>query len=208
MTPSLHHWLHRFRLPLALSVVIIGLGLLGDAAQEWLRYDRAAILDGQWWRLLGAHLVHLGPGHLLMNLAGLWLVWALVGSALSERGWLVLMCADALITGLGLLIFNPQLGWYVGLSGVLHGLLVAGAVSEVRGGRRDAWLLLAALAFKLGWEQWAGPLPGSEASAGGTVIVDAHLYGALGGLLFALLLPPRLLPPRPPKTQSPASNSR
>jgi len=194
MTPSHHHWLHRFRLPLTLSAVIIGLGLPGDGVQEWLRYDRTAILDGQWWRLLSAHLVHLGGPHLAMNLAGLWLVWALVGAALSERSWLVLLFADALITGLGLLIFTPQLGWYVGLSGVLHGLLVAGTIAEIRAGRRGSWLLLAAVAFKLAWEQLAGPLPGSEASAGGTVIVDAHLYGALGGLLLSPLLPPRPQP--------------
>jgi len=202
MTSPHRHWLHPFQIPLILSVLIIGLGLFGDTTQEALRYDRGAIQDGQWWRLLSAHLVHLGPSHLLMNLAGLWLVWLLVGPALSTRSWLILLFADALITGLALLIFNPQLGWYVGLSGVLHGLLVAGAIADIRSGHRGTWLLLGAVVFKLGWEQLAGPLPGSEASAGGTVIVDAHLYGALGGLL-ALLLPARQAP-----SQSAASNSR
>ncbi len=202
MTSPYRHWLHRFQIPLILSALIIGLGLFGDTAQQALRYDRGAIQDGQWWRLLSAHLVHLGPSHLLMNLAGLWLVWLLVGPALSARNWLILLLADALTTGMALLILNPQLGWYVGLSGVLHGLLVAGAIADIRGGQRGAWLLLGAVAFKLGWEQMAGPLPGSEASAGGTVIVDAHLYGALGGLLV-LLLPARKAP-----TQPRANNSR
>ena len=202
MTSPHRHWLHPFQIPLILSALIIALGLFGDTAQEALRYDRSAIQDGQWWRLLSAHLVHLGPSHLLMNLAGLWLVWLLVGPALSTRSWVILLFTDALITGLALLIFNPQLGWYVGLSGVLHGLLVAGAIADIRSGHRATWLLLGAVVFKLGWEQLAGPLPGSEASAGGTVIVDAHLYGALGGLL-ALLLPARKAP-----SQSAASNSR
>ncbi len=202
MTSPYRHWLHRFQIPLILSALIIGLGLFGDTAQQALRYDRGAIQDGQWWRLLSAHLVHLGPSHLLMNLAGLWLVWLLVGPALSARNWLILLLADALTTGMALLILNPQLGWYVGLSGVLHGLLVAGAIADIRGGQRGAWLLLGAVVFKLGWEQMAGPLPGSEASAGGTVIVDAHLYGALGGLLV-LLLPARKTP-----TQPRANNSR
>ncbi len=191
--------MHQFRIPLLLSALIVVLALPGDSTQALLRYDRAAILDGQWWRLLSAHLLHLGGSHLLMNLAGLWLIWLLVGSALSPRSWLILLFADALITALALLILNPQLGWYVGLSGVLHGLLVAGASADIRAGHRGTWLLLGAVAFKLGWEQLAGPLPGSEASAGGTVIVDAHLYGALGGLL-GLLLPARQ--PAPPQSAS------
>jgi len=202
MTPPYRHWLHQFRIPLLLSALIVVLAMLGDSAQALLRFDRAAIFNGQWWRLLSAHLVHLGGSHLLMNLAGLWLVWLLVGPALSPRSWLILLLADALITGLALLIFNPQLGWYVGLSGVLHGLLVAGSIADIRAGHRGTWLLLGAVVFKLGWEQLAGPLPGSEASAGGTVIVDAHLYGALGGVL-ALLLPVRKTQP-----QSEADNSR
>jgi len=202
MTSPYRHWLHQFQIPLILSALIIGLGLFGDVAQQALRYDHGAIQDGQWWRLLSAHLIHLGPSHLLMNLAGLWLVWLLVGHALSSRSWLILLFADALITGLALLIFNPQLGWYVGLSGVLHGLLVTGAIADIRSGHRGTWLLLGAVALKLSWEQLAGPLPGSEASSGGTVIVDAHLYGALGGLL-GLLLPVRKV-----QAQSEANNSR
>lgn len=188
--------MHQFRIPLLLSALIVVLALPGDSTQALLRYDRAAILDGQWWRLLSAHLLHLGGSHLLMNLAGLWLIWLLVGSALSPRSWLILLFADALITTLALLILNPQLDWYVGLSGVLHGLLVAGAIADIRAGHRGTWLLLGAVACKLGWEQLAGPLPGSEASAGGAVIVDAHLYGALGGLLGLLLPAPQPAPPQ------------
>lgn len=180
--------LQKFSIPLTLSAIALVLALTDEAGQQLLRYDRAAILQGAWWRLLSGHLLHLGWSHLLMNLAGLALVWALVGGTLSNRNWLIILSADALITGLGLLIFNPQLDWYVGLSGILHGLLVAGIITQLKQGQRGSVLLLAALALKLAWEQFAGPLPGSESSAGGRVIVDAHLYGALGGLL-ALLLP-------------------
>ncbi len=188
MTSPNQHWLHQLRTPLLLSALIIIVTLLGDNERLALRYDRAAILSGQWWRLFSAHLVHLSVPHALMNLAGLWLIWLLFGPVLSQRGWLILLFSGALTTSLALLIFDPQLGWYVGLSGVLHGLLVAGAIVNIRTGHRGAWLLLAGVIFKLSWEQLAGPLPGSEASAGGTVIVNAHLYGALSGVA-SLLLP-------------------
>ena len=39
------------------------------------------------------------------------------------------------------------------------------------------------------WEQVYGPAPGSEEMAGGNVIVNAHMYGAIaGGLLCAAML--------------------
>ena len=41
---------------------------------------------------------------------------------------------------------------------------------------------------KLSWEQFDGALPGSESVAGGLVVVDAHLYGALAGALLGIVL--------------------
>ena len=54
----------------------------------------------------------------------------------------------------------------------------------------EGYLLAAFLAAKLVWEQLDGALPMSVSSAGGPVVVDAHLAGALGGLAgaFAVLL--------------------
>src|ERR1700746_1774855 len=49
----------------------------GDAGRELLRYDRAALAAGQWWRLLTAHLVHLDFDHAALNSLGLVLMWAL-----------------------------------------------------------------------------------------------------------------------------------
>ena len=37
--------------------------------------------------------------------------------------------ASVAMIDLGFVLFEPQLDWYVGLSGVLHGALAAGAVS-------------------------------------------------------------------------------
>ncbi len=156
----------------------------GEEARQLLRYERGAILQGEAWRLLTAHLVHLGPSHLLLNLAGLGLVQLLVGPYLPPRAWWAALLLAGLAVSGGLLLLDPGLRWYVGLSGALHGLLAAGALAALLAGGApwEGGLLLALLAAKLAWEQLAGPLPGSEAAAGGPVVVDAHLYGALGGL--------------------------
>ena len=145
------------------------------------------MFGGQWWRLLSGHLVHLGWSHLMLNLGGLALAWLLVGRLFSASFWVLLLLICALSTSLGLLFFNPLLDWYVGLSGVLHGLLLAGGVVSALRGEREAWLLCALVAGKLLWEQLLGPLPGSSDAAGGTVIVDAHLYGGVSGLVAGLL---------------------
>jgi hypothetical protein len=42
-----------------------------------------------------------------------------------------------------------------------------------------------AVLMKIMFEQLIGPLPGSEQSAGGDVVVNAHLYGVLAGVAAA-----------------------
>jgi len=74
------------------------------------------------------------------------------------------------------------------LSGLLHGTLAAGLMEKLRKPDREALILMLLLLAKLAWEQFSGPLPGSESTAGGTVVVDSHLFGALGGVVAAILL--------------------
>ena len=87
----------------------------------------------------------------------------------------------------GFWFLNPELYWYVGMSGLLHGLLAAGIVTRLKDIDAETAILLLLLIAKISWEQWSGPVPGSESTSGGPVIVDAHLYGALGGVLGAFL---------------------
>ncbi|MFL6551463.1 MAG: rhombosortase, partial [Povalibacter sp.] len=83
-------------------------------------------------------------------------------------------------------LFEPQLQWYVGLSGVLHGALAAGAIAWWQHETRAlASALTLVLVGKLCWEQWQGALP---LSGDMLVIVDAHLYGAVGGLFAGVVL--------------------
>ncbi|KPK39847.1 MAG: hypothetical protein AMJ69_04490 [Gammaproteobacteria bacterium SG8_47] len=194
-TARLSQHLRRNALPLALAVMAL-LGQLGGAQLiETLRYDRAAILDGQWWRVLSGHIVHVGWMHLAMNVAGLVLVWLLFGVRLSTQRWLVVLLLSALGVSAGLLLRQPDLNWYVGLSGVLHGLFAAGIVAALAVGDRGAVVLAIALVVKLIWEGMAGPMPGTSEWVGARVVTEAHLYGALAGgaTSVAALIAVRLL---------------
>ena len=174
-----------WRLPAVLIIVGGVFELLGDSGRAWLQYDRVAILDAEIWRLISGHLVHLGLGHYLLNAFGLILVWLLVGMHFTSRQWLVVTAVAIAGVDTGLWIFNPQMVWYVGMSGFLHGLLAAGVVKGFQNAPREALIVGMVVFGKIVYEQLMGPLPGSEHSAGGNVVVDAHLYGALAGLGIA-----------------------
>ena len=100
--------------------------------------------------------------------------------------------AGALAISSGLWWLSPRVAWYVGASGVLHTMLGAGTARHLLRHTWDRWLLLAALAGKLLFEQFGGhEQPG--------VVVDAHLYGALAGLVVGAALSARaaIIRPRP-----------
>jgi rhomboid family GlyGly-CTERM serine protease len=158
----------------------------GEPVRLALRYEKSAAWHGEYWRLLTGHFVHAGTAHLLLNVVGVGLIATLFFRDYSPRQWLMILLASVAAIDLGFVLFEPQLEWYVGLSGVLHGALAAGAVAWWQHEtRRFALALTAILVGKLSWEQWQGALP---LSGDMPVIVDAHLYGAFGGLVAAVLM--------------------
>jgi rhomboid family GlyGly-CTERM serine protease len=167
-----------------LGMVLLWLG--GDSIRVPLRYDRARILEGEWWRLVTGHIVHGDLEHLLLNFCGLGLITLLFHHCYSTAQWLFIIVASVIAIDVGFLLFEPQLSWYVGSSGFLHGPLIAGAIAWWRQEPRWLTLLLTVICVgKLAWEQLEGPSP---LAAGMWVIVDSHLYGAVGGALAALAI--------------------
>jgi rhomboid family GlyGly-CTERM serine protease len=178
---------HTRRWGLVLGILVAVLQFGGEPLRELLAYEREGLQAGQAWRLLSGHFVHLGWSHLALNVAGLAIVVWLVGHVFSGLRWMLIMLLSIAAIDAGLWFLNAEIDWYVGLSGMLHGLLVAGLFVGIANRDREALILSAFVLAKIAWEQFSGPLPGSESTAGGVVIVDAHLYGAFGGLLGALL---------------------
>lgn len=166
-----------------LLVLLVGLQFFPEA----LLWQRDSILAGQYWRLLTGHLVHLNETHFSINLlAGLILVaWIKPHVRYLEMSFHFL--ALSFLLG-AVLLFVPQLEWYGGLSGALHGLLCLYSIKLFFAQRTRWWAGMFALVwFKIAVEQWQ---VGSEQlivlSHGLPVVPAAHLLGALLGTLFAI----------------------
>jgi rhomboid family GlyGly-CTERM serine protease len=162
----------------------LALAALGEPVRELLRYDRMAIGHGAVWRLFSGNFVHLGFGHLLEDMAGLLMLWLLFEDVLPGWRSVAVVCIGALTVGAGLYLGDPQVDWYVGISGALDTLWAAGALGLMLRHDRFGWMLAGVLLAKLAYEQLFGALPFSSVSSGGNVIVDAHLYGALAGAVL------------------------
>lgn len=171
---------------LASCAALLLVDLSGEQGRILLRYDRAALADGEAWRLLTAHVVHLDLRHALLNGCGLVLMWALFARDYTGRQWLLVVLGAVVAIDAGLWLLDSTVQWYVGSSGALHGIMAAGALAHLRRREPDGWLLAGFLMAKLAWEHWVGPLP----LAGGVVVVDAHLYGVIGGAAVAAFLKP------------------
>ncbi len=163
--------------------------LAGDAGRAALRYDRAGLAAGQWWRLLSAHFVHLDFDHAALNSLGLVLMWALFARDYRPRQWLAIVLGSIAAIDLGLWLRDSTVAWYVGSSGALHGVMAAGTLAHLRRRDLDGWILAAFIVLKLIYEQASGALPFTDSHAG--VVVDAHLFGVLGGAAIAAVLKPR-----------------
>ncbi len=167
--------------PLGAGLMMVAVFLSGAGVADALMYHRPSVLGGEWWRLLTGHWVHRSGYHLALNLAGLVLVWHLFGEFLQGRHWLVLTFLVALGQSVSLMFVYPDILWFEGLSGLLHGLLAAGAVIAFSRAPVVSGLVLAVLAFKLAAEAWFGGSAQMEALLGQPILIESHWCGAIAG---------------------------
>jgi rhomboid family GlyGly-CTERM serine protease len=164
--------------------VILALAALGESGRQALSYDRDALGHFQLWRAVSAHLVHLSWRHTLLNCAGLVVLWALFAREFTPGRWVWILACAALSIDLGLWFLHPNVLWYVGASGVLHGAWSAGACAAYRRGDGMGAVIMLLLVVKLAYEQQSGL---SVFEGDFPLEPAAHLLGAVGGLIGAVV---------------------
>lgn len=120
-----------------------------------------------------------------MNTLALAIISFIFRGHFSARPYTLLLLTLAGVVGLGIIATDIQ--WYAGLSGVLHGLFGWGAVKDIQTKQKGGWLLLLGLIGKITSEQYFGGSASSEALIGARVAIEAHLAGALAGIVIAIL---------------------
>lgn len=187
-------------MPKQLSAILLFLVFVALAALQmqeanlhamW-RYERE-LMTAEPWRAFSHALLHLNYNHLILNLVALACMYFLFSPAFETGMWLIVLILSCALSALGMYLFSADVGWCVGLSGGLHGLFV---YAVVRSQAHWVWLLAIILKIideqfsllqQIDWLQGMQWLSASEQMIDGQVVVDAHLWGAIGGLLLLLL---------------------
>jgi rhomboid family GlyGly-CTERM serine protease len=172
--------------PLLVVIVSIVMALTEPVSSHLFAYDRNQLDNFQWWRLITGHFLHTNTPHLLLNTAGVALLWALHGHYYNASRYLIQLLVLCLGTAIGLYLFNQQMQWYVGLSGVLHGLFIIGAYFDIKHSFKIGWLMLIGVWIKVIHEQIFGASEEVAELIAANVAVDAHLFGTITGSIIIL----------------------
>ncbi|WP_269531514.1 rhombosortase [Chitinimonas sp. BJYL2] len=163
-------------------LVLIGLlPLLPASTQALLRFERAALLQGEYWRLLSGPLLHADLLHACANGVGLVLLLVLARrSNLPVTPWLLPgLCVGSSV----LLLLDSTVSWMVGLSGPLHGLAAWLLIALYRHGQRATALMLLTLLLGKVWLELSQTLP-APTWLSVPLLPEAHVAGLLAGLLM------------------------
>jgi len=171
------------------SVFLVALLCLinSDMWSTTANFDREAIVSGEYWRVITGHFFHTNTMHFLLNCSGIIMLWLLHGHYYTTRSYLALIVILCITTSLFIYLFSPKLHLYVGLSGVLHGIFVYGAIKDILHNEKTGYILLLGLTLKVLHEQIVGPSADISALIDADVAIDAHLWGALSGAIYTLL---------------------
>lgn len=167
-------------------ILIIALIVL----QNWqldLRFHREFIAQGEWWRFWSGHLVHNNTNHLLLNSAGVIVLALLKPPALSFKQFIFILIS--FITGISttLWFLQPQLVWYVGLSGVLYGaFLLLGFYFLYDKDYTSGLFITICIVGKIFWDFYGTPDHKTSELIDAPVVIHAHLYGAYVALVIAI----------------------
>lgn len=172
------------RAPLMILMIALCCFLFNSQISDYFNYNRTLVVENQFWRLITGHFFHTNYAHFLLNTLAIVLLWGLHGQFYSTKQYCLLFLLSSLIVSLGIFIFTPEMNEYVGLSGVLHAFFIWGALKDIEHKEKTGYLLLLGVVIKIAHEQIYGASEEIASLIDANVAIDAHLWGAISGLLF------------------------
>ncbi len=181
-----HERLTLMTIPLAFIVVC---GLIQWLNQnDWASLHIQTTLSGEWWRIVTGHLVHFDWQHYVMNMTGLSLCVAVFYQDMTWYHWPVSALCLSIFSSIGLLILYPLNHSYVGFSDVLHGWIMLGAIAIYTQEKKLALTVFCLFWLKIIEENLNLPFFTSFGLEGGSVAKESHILGAVGGILYAMVI--------------------
>jgi rhomboid family GlyGly-CTERM serine protease len=172
--------------PATMSAIALIVAVFLPETSSYLRYQADFDQSGEAWRLISAHFVHLDWPHFTLNVLGLWLLWLVVGKVFSTDQWVLVVVFLSISITASLKFWSSEVGWYVGLSGLLYGMLATGLVASIRTLKSPFTFLFILVLLKGLFDAVYGPLSLIDQTAY-RVVSDAHVYGIVWGTLLGLI---------------------
>ena len=144
-----HRWLNWFFLGL-LCLIIYAISAENITV---LDYKRESIINGEYWRLMSGNFNHTNIYHLLLNLGALAVIGGLHYRYYNSAAYTSLILLLSIGVGVGILWLSPSTHLYVGLSGILHGIIIVGAVIDVTKKYYSGYVLMIGTVIKVINEQ-------------------------------------------------------
>jgi len=176
--------------PISLIILMFVLELAKPLSIQWFGFSSNDILNGEFWRIITGQLLHTNFNHLLLNVSGVVLIWALHGEHYHSKHFTLAVLTSLTLLGISLLCISL---WgvdgyqnYAGLSGILHSLLVYGGIIDINKKDKTGWLLLLGVLAKVLYEVIIGPEQSTMDLIQADVAVEAHFMGCVVGLIMGL----------------------
>lgn len=178
LQPRLSYRLRFLIAPILVIAIMLAISLL-PSLQPWLVLTKDGAFS-QPWRIFTTHLVHLNSMHLAINCAALLVIAIIFRAHVKGRLLINVMLISALAATLVPVLLAQDYA-FVGLSGVLHGIVVYGGLLIMRTQRPVGVTILMVVIVKLVIDLM---LAGTENLwLGAEVAYLCHVGGAIGGAL-------------------------
>jgi rhomboid family GlyGly-CTERM serine protease len=176
----------KITLPLIIILLSFICYIFDDNLSDIFIYQRDLVARGEIWRFFTSHIFHTNGYHLLLNISAVVMLWALHGQFYNPRIYLLLLIISALTTSIGIHFFSLDIYRYVGLSGVLHGVFIWGALMDIKSKDKTGYILLVGVFIKILHKQFYGASEDVAQLISASVAINAHLWGALGGIIIGI----------------------